>query len=239
LIGALRGISKWQVPPHLAALFTYLLLLIGWDYVEWTRFLFPFYPVIVVLVVSEARCWYALLRFSGADWLSRSLLALFLLFALVLATSTGWNYVVIARQSFAQVARHRESVLPEQQAAFNWIRSHTQPNDILITTEYGTTYLYAGRQSINFTVSLPFGVYDRSVLQHDLDHMQDVALALHARYWVIADYDSQTQLRAFEQPLGERLSRWEASLSRVYAAPGGSIRIYDLSRLPTLVSRSH
>jgi hypothetical protein len=239
LLGALRSISKWQIPPHLAALFAYLLLLIGWDYVEWTRFLFPFYPVIVVLVVSEARRWYALLRSSGADWLSRSLRALFLLFALVLAASTGWNYVVLARQSFAQVTRHREAVFPEQQAAFNWIRSHTQPNDILITTEYGMTYLYAGRQSINFTVSLPYGVYDKSVLQHDLDHMQDVALALRARYWVIADDDSQTQLRAFEKPLRERLNRWEASLSRVYAAPGGSIRIYDLSGLPTLVAGSH
>jgi len=239
LLGAVRGISKWQLPSHLAVLLAYLLLLIGWDYVDWTRFLFPFYPVIVVLVVSEARRWYALLRSSGSDWLSRSLLALFLLFALALAAASGWNYAVIARQSFAEVTRHREAALPEQRAAFDWIRSHTQPNDILITTEYGTTYLYAGRQSINFTVSLPFGVYDKSVLQQDLDHMQDVALALHARYWVIADYDSQTQLRAFELPLRERLSRWEASLYRVYTTPGGSIRIYDLSPFPTLVSESH
>ena len=228
LLGALRSVSKWQIPPHLAALFSYLLLLIGWDYVEWTRFLFPFYPVIVVLIVSEGRRWYAILRSSGADWLSRSLCGLFLFFALVLAASTGWNYVVLARQSFAEVTRLREAALPEQQAAFNWIRSHTQPNDVLITTEYGTTYLYTGLQSISFTVFLPYGVYDRFVLQHDLDHVQDVALALHARYWVIADYDSQTQLRAFEKPLRERLSLWETTLSRVYATPGGSIRIYDL-----------
>jgi len=229
LLGALRGISKWQIPPHLAALFAYLLLLIGWDYVEWARFLFPFYPVIVVLVVSEARRWYALLRSSGADWLSRSLIALFLLCALALAAATGWNYVVTARQSFAQATRHRDAALPEQQAAFDWIRSQTQPNDIFITTEYGTTYLYTGRPSINFTVPLPYGIYDKSVLQRDLDHMHDVALALHARYWVISDCDSQTQLRAFEQPLRERLSRWEAALPRVYATPGTTIRIYDLS----------
>src|SRR6202008_1063241 len=85
LLGALRGMSKWQVAPHLAALVAYLLLLVGWDYVEWTRFPFPFYPLLVVLIVSEARRWYALLHSSGADSLSRSLLALFLLFALALA----------------------------------------------------------------------------------------------------------------------------------------------------------
>jgi hypothetical protein len=234
LLGALHRAGKWHVPPELSVLAFYLSLLVGWDYVEWTRFLFPFYPLLVVLVVSEARRWYALLRGSGTDWLSRSLLTLFLLFALALAAAIGWNYAVTARQSFADVTRHRDAVLVEQQTAFDWIRSHTQPNDILITTECGTTYLYTGRQSINFTVPLPYGVYDKSVLQRDLDHIADVALALHARYWVISDYDSQTQLHAFEQPLRERLDRWEAALPRVYITPAGSIRVHDLHLLPIL-----
>ena len=229
LLGALRRVGKWHIAPELAVLALYILLLVGWDYVEWTRFLFPFYPLLVVLVASEARRWYALLRGSGTDWLSRSLLALFLLFAFALAVATGWNYVGTARQSFAEVTRHREATLPERQAAFVWIRSHTQPNDLLITTEYGSTYLFTGRQSINFTVPLPYGVYGKSVLRHDLDHIADVAVALHARYWVISDYDSQTQLRAFEQPLREHLSRLEATLPRAYTTPAGSTRIYDLS----------
>jgi hypothetical protein len=233
VLGAWRRVDKRHIPPELAVLAFYLLLLVGWDYVEWTRFLIPFYPLIVILVVVEAHRWYVLLRSSPDGWLSRSLLALFLLSAAALAAASGWNYFVTARQSFAAITQHRDAVLSEQQAAFNWIRSHTQPDDFLITTQYGSTYLYTRRQAINFTVPLPYGVYDRTVRQHDLDHIADVALALHARYWVIADADSQTQLRAFEQPLRERLSRLEAALPRVYTTPADSIRVYDLHALPT------
>src|SRR5439155_25799614 len=96
LLGTLRRVGKSRIPPELAVFACYLLLLVGWDYVEWTRFLFPFYPLLVVLVVSEARRWYTLLRGAGTDWLSRSLLALFLLCALALAAATGWNYRVTA-----------------------------------------------------------------------------------------------------------------------------------------------
>jgi 4-amino-4-deoxy-L-arabinose transferase-like glycosyltransferase len=234
LLGALRRAGRRHISPELAILAFYLVLLIGWDYVEWTRFLFPFYPLIVVLIASEGWRWFALLRGSGTDWLSRSLLALFLLFSFALAAATGWNYLVSARRPFSGITRHRAAVLLEQQAAYAWIRSHTRPEDILITTDYASTYVYTGRQSINFTVPRPYGVYDRSVLQRDLEHMQDVALALHARYWVISDYDSQTQLRAFELPLGERLSRFEAALPRAYTTPAGSIRIYELHPLRTL-----
>ena len=231
LLGALRRMGKWRIAPEVAILAFYLLLLVGWDYVEWTRFLFPFYPLFIVLIVSEAWRWQATLRLSGKDWLSRSLLALLLVFAFALAAATAWNYAVTTRQSFARLARHRDPALAEQQEAYAWIRSHTDPQDILISTEYGTTYLYTGRQAINFTVPLPFGVYDKARLQQDLDHMPDVALALHARYWVIADSDSQTQLRAFELPLRQRLNQWEATLPRLYATPGGSVRIYDLRSL--------
>jgi hypothetical protein len=238
LLGAVRTANARHGAPGLAVLVFYLLLLIGWDYVEWTRFLFPFYPLIVVLVVSEARRWSALLRESGTDWLSRSLLALFLLFTLALAAATGWNYVVSARQPFANVTRHRDAALTEQKQAYAWIRSHTEPNDVLITTDYATTYLSTGRHSITFTVPLPYGVYDRAVLQRDLDHMPDVALALRARYWVITSSDSQTQLRAFEQPLRERLDRWEDRLPLVYSTPRGTTRIYDLRTLPAIALRA-
>jgi hypothetical protein len=238
LLGALHRVGKWQISPELAVLAVYLVLLTGWDYVEWTRFLIPFYPFIVILAVSEAHRWYFLLRSSSGGWLSRPLLTLFLLFASALAAASGWNYLVTARRSFADFTSHRGAVLVEQQAVFAWIRSHTQPNDILITTEYGTTYLYTGRQSINFAVPLPYGVYDKSILQRDLDHLQDVALALHARYWVISDHDSQTQLRAFEPPLRERLDAWEATLPRVYTTPDATIRVYDLqpSLAPSLIN---
>ena len=238
LLGAVRTANARRGAPDLAVLVFYLLLLIGWDYVEWTRFLFPFYPLIVVLVVSEARRWSALLRESGTDWLSRSLLALFLLFTLALAAATGWNYVVSARQPFANVTRYRDAALTEQKQAYAWIRSHTEPNDVLITTDYATTYLSTGRHSITFTVPLPYGVYDRAVLQRDLDHMPDVALALRARYWVITSSDSQTQLRAFEQPLRERLDRWEDRLPLVYSTPRGTTRIYDLRTLPAIALRA-
>jgi hypothetical protein len=146
----------------------------------------------------------------------------------VLAAVTAWNYAIAARRSFGEMGRQREASVPEKQEAYDWIRSHTELNDLLITTEYGTTYLYTGRQSINFTVPMPYGVYDQRRLETDLDQMPDVALALHARYWVITAHDSQTQLRAFEQPLRERLERWEGLLPRVFRTTRGTIHIHDL-----------
>ena len=239
LLAAIRHFvaGKGKRATVISVFFAYILLLLGWDYVEWERFLLPFVPVITALIASEAfRCW-AHFPDSRAGALAKALFAVLTLGFVGLAGTVAWNYAVENRKSHAEARFRRESALPEKLWAYNWLRLNTSPQDVSIATEGGLAFLYSGRKFINFTVLMPLDLYDRRRLEHDLDHMPDVALALDARYWVITSTDSQTQLRAFEGQLRERLAHWESLLPRVYITPGGTIRIYDLQCLRRRLAR--
>jgi hypothetical protein len=228
LLAALRHFAARQRSTVITVFFAYLLLLLGWDYVEWERFLLPFLPEITALIVYEAYSCWSYFRGYRSGGLAKALYAVVTLGLIGLGGMAGWNYAVEDRYSHAEARFQRESAMPEKLGAYAWLRANTSPQDVSIASEDGLAFLYSGRQYINFAVLMPFDLYDRPRLERDLDHMPDVALAVHARYWVITSSDSQTQLHAFEVALRERLAYWETVLPRVYISPGGTIRIYDL-----------
>lgn len=228
IVGATRQFAGWKPGITLAMFAAYVALLLGWDYVEWGRFLLPFLPFVAAVIGGEAYSSWARFRDSARDGLGRALLAVLTLGFLLLGGAAAWNYAVVDRRSLPEARFQREIALPEKLDAYAWLRANSSPEDISIAAEDGLAFLYTGRRFVNFTVLMPFDAYDARRLNHDLEHMPDVAVALGARYWVITARDSQTQLRAFEQPLRKRLERWESALPRAYASPGGTIRIYRL-----------
>ena len=228
LLGLLREFKGWK-PSISASLFLcYALLLLGWDYVEWGRFLLPFLPLVAVLVVTSAWRCLVRLRQAGTDWLGRTLLWIALLAGGALAGATAWNYVALDRRSLAEARFQREVSLPEKRQAYDWLRNNAGQGDVIMATEDGLAYLYTDRIFINPTVLLPYDVYDPHHLASDLDHMTDVAVATRASFWLITSHDSQTQLRAFEEPLRMRLHHWQATLPSLFRSSGATVGIYDL-----------
>jgi hypothetical protein len=230
LISALSaGLVGLRPSVEVAVLIAYVGLLLGWDYVVWSRFLLPFLPLLLAMLCTAGTRAARKLRTAGTDWIGRALLASLLLSSLALAGACSWNYAVSKRRSLVETRLIREAALPEKLAAYNWIREHTQPDDLIITTEDGLAYLYTGRQFISFTVPMPSDIYDKKRLQSDLDHMADVGLAVHAHYWLITSADQFSQLGGMVKPLRERLDHWESALPLLYRTPGGHVRLYDLS----------
>jgi hypothetical protein len=228
LFGLLREFTGWKPSVSVSLFLCYALLLVGWDYVEWGRFLLPFLPLLVVLVATSAWRCFVQLRQAGSDWLSRALRLTALLAAGALAGAAAWNYGALDRRGLAEARFQREVSLVEKRQAYAWLRTNTRPGDVIIATEDGLAYLYTDRTFINPTVLRPYDVYDRRQLASDLDHMTDVAVATGASYWMITSHDSQTQLYAFEGPLRRRLDRWEAALPRIFRSSGATVAIYDL-----------
>jgi hypothetical protein len=228
LLGLLREFKGWTPSISVSLFLCYALLLLGWDYVEWGRFLLPFLPFVVVLVVASAWRCLVRLREAGTDWLGRTLWWIALLAGGALAGATAWNYVALDRRSLAEARFQREVSLPEKRQAYDWLRNNAGQGDVIIATEDGLGYLYTDRTFINPTVLLPYDVYDPQHLASDLDHMTDVAVATRASFWLITSHDSQTQLHAFEGPLRMRLNHWQSTLPSLFRSPGFSVGIYDL-----------
>jgi 4-amino-4-deoxy-L-arabinose transferase-like glycosyltransferase len=237
LLGLLREFKGSQPSIAVSLFLCYALLLLGWDYVEWGRFLLPFLPFLVVLVATSAWRCLVQLRQAGTDWLSRTLWRTALLAGGALAAATAWNYVALDRRSLAEARFQREVSLPEKLQAYDWLRSNARQGDVIIATEDGLAYLYTDRTFINPTVLLPYDVYDPQHLASDLDHMTDVAVATRASYWLITSHDSQTQLHAFERPLRMRLNQWQATLPNLFRSSGTSVGIYDLRCARTSLPR--
>ena len=203
-------------------------LLSAWDYVEWPRFLLPFLPLIVMMVTSGVWRQYKALRVPSTGWVQTAFLALFLAGAIGMSSAVAWNFFREQRLVMPEVRFAREITMPEKLEAYDWIRKHVEPGERLIATEDGLAYLYTGRTFINFTVLMPYDVYDQPRLTRDLDHMSDVGRAVGARYWVITTGDSFTQLQAMAEPLKKRLDQWGTSLPTRFRSSSGNVRVLAL-----------
>src|SRR5207253_4374521 len=135
---------------------------------------------------------------------------------LVLLVIAVWNYGEVGRNGAAETSAKRRAKLSEKLQAYEWIGKHIPPDGRISAAEDGLSFLYTGRQSINFTVLMPVGIYDWRRLSADLDHMADVPRAIDASYWVITNEDSETQLRGFKDPLSTRLAEVEKALPKVF-----------------------
>jgi hypothetical protein len=222
--------SQWA-PVHFAAAL-YTLSLISWDYPDWQRFLLLFLPVIVAALWVQGRNWLrqviAAAR-SAPVYLERvaaSIVALSFVAALLAAL---WNYAEPSRVKWRSTAQKREMLLPEKQEAYAWLRQNAKTDERLVAMEDGSVYLYAGLQSMVPIVPSPGGIYDRNLVKSDLDHMMDVARAIHAKYWIVSADDYANSQKFFKPLLDSRSAELQSVLAPVFKSSGSHIRIYDLA----------
>jgi hypothetical protein len=231
--GARKAFGRSECLPALFALLGYAGLLMTWDYPEWPRFLLPFFPLVLGLMWLQARNWisWMLRSLSSAQTSDRIAACGAAVCLLVLLVIAVWNYGEVGRNGAAETSAKRRAKLSEKLQAYEWIGKYIPPDGRIIAAEDGLSFLYTGRQAINFTVLMPVGIYDRRRLSTDLHHMADVPRAINASYWVITNEDSKTQLSGFNEPLATRLAEVERALPKAFQSSGGAVRIYDLACL--------
>jgi|SRR5215469_4275693 len=222
--------SHWS-PVHFAAAL-YTLSLLSWDYPDWERFLLLFLPIIAAALWTQVKKWFLQLL-SLAHRASRPyerLAAGSLAFVFVAAgIATLWNYMGPSRVKWRTTTAKRGMLLPEKEEAYAWLRQNAVPEEHVVAMEDGSVYLYAGLQSMVAIVPSPGGIYDQNLVKTDLDHMMDVARAIHAKYWIVSTDDYANSQKFFKPLLDSRTAELETVLPVAYRSSRGNVVIHDLA----------
>jgi len=214
----------WVLPFYMALIFL-------WNFPNTQRFMFLFLPLFLGGLWCEFGHFLALLRdtFRKSPKLDQKIVAVIL--ALVLAALIGgmaWNYVGGARPVIAEIAGTRSSLLQEKLEAYQWLACCTAREDLVISYEDATLYLYSDRQGLRSVVFPTSGQYDHKFLQEALGRMTDVAHVIGARYWMIADDDFDLEWEQAGKQGRAREREFEPGLEPAFKSSGGRIRIYKL-----------
>jgi hypothetical protein len=141
----------------------------------------------------------------------------------------AWNYAGGARPVIAEIASKRSSLLQEKREAYQWLSCCTAQNDLMISYEDASLYLYTDRQGLRPVAFPTSGQYDLTFLREALGRMTDVAHVIGARYWLIADDDFDLEWDQAQKLGREREREFEPGLELAFKSRGGRIRIYKLS----------
>jgi hypothetical protein len=222
--------SRWQ-PIHFALLLT-IAVICMWDYPEVQRFLIPFLPLLAASVWSEAKWIAARLSAAmrapraGIERVSAAAMAIVLC---AFALGIGWNVAADAdRAALRSSSEQRAKLLVEKREAYDWLRQNAPPDARVVAGEDAALYLYTGRQAMAHIALQRAGAYDHAYLEEDLDHLTDVAQAIHAQYWFASSDDSDKQWVAAKPLLAARFSEVEGVLPERFRSSGGRVRIYGL-----------
>ena len=222
--------SKWA-PVHLAAAL-YALSLMSWDYPDWERFLLLFLPLITAALWAQGKKWFLQLAFVGRSApqiIERMAAGGVAVLLLAVAATALWNYVEPSRVKWLSLTEKRGMLLPEKQQAYAWLRQNAGRDEHVVAMEDGSVYLYAGLQSMVPIVPSPGGIYDRNIVKTDLDHMMDVARAIHAKYWLVSADDYANSQKYFKPLLDCRSEELQTVLPAVFKSSSNHIVIYDLA----------
>ncbi len=215
----------WVLPFYMALIFL-------WNFPNTQRFMFLFLPLFLGGLWCEFGHFLELLRgtFRKSPKLEEKVIAAIL--ASLLAALIGgmaWNYEGGARPVIAEIASKRSSLLQEKLEAYQWLSCCTKRDDLVISYEDASLYLYTDRQGLRPVAFPTSGQYDLTFLHEALGRMTDVAHVIGARYWMIADDDFDLEWDQADK-LGRAKEREiEPGLELAFKSRGGRIRIYKLS----------
>lgn len=225
--------QEWK-PIHFIFAF-YLAITLLWNYPIMYRFLLLFLPLFLAGLWIEGKRLASLIlaKLRAAEPLAERALAVAA--AAAFATLIGlmaWNFAAGYRPQLKTIsARHRE-LTQQTLPLYAWIRQHTAPEAVIVATQDVELYLYTGRQAV---VPIAFStayIYtgDRRLLEHDLDHITDTAIALGACYWLTTPNDFEMLDFPTSEPQ-DRIAQLTSSLPQVWRSEDGRTRLYDASSL--------
>jgi len=215
-----------------AVLVCYVAVLLAWDFPAWDRFLLPFLPFFVAAIATQVATWavdvWQFLK-GTHDWLSRSLAAALLLFMTVLLICTVFNFLRTSRTGLIELSKERGELNHERMQAFDWIRAHTRPDELVVANDDVVTFLYTGRQSITPLSPLPADLYDARVLHDDLAHFWDTAHVLGASYWLTDDDEQVRGLRGLRPAFLARIRESQSALPVAFQTGGRrGVQLHEL-----------
>lgn len=211
----------------------YIAVLLFWNYPLTERFLIPFLPLLAAGIWLETKSVLRLVHaaiFSNQP-LSEKVLAVVLGFIIVaFGCAVTFDYAGAMRNLLAKKSRERGDLAMEKQAAYQWLSS-TPAESRVIAYEDASVYLYAGRSAIRPITFTTDAFYEQSRLQDLLEHMTDVAHAVHADYWVFTDDDFAAEWSDVEVRGRMQTEKIEHALPIVYRSPYGHVRVRYLGCL--------
>jgi hypothetical protein len=234
LVGLWRDARRSEFRPvHFAVPF-YALLVLVWNYPQADRFLLPFLPIFAAGIWIEAKHALGLavsalfVRGNSTPTLVEKLFATVMTVILVgFITAIALNFVGV-RGLWSNVTKNRAATLQEKLEAYSWIARSTPADTRVVAYEDASLYLYTGRQAIRPFTFTTADFFDSSRLETDLDHLDDVAAAIGARYWVTSDDDYSFEWPEAYTKIQERMRATVDKRPMVFRSIGGHVRVYLL-----------
>jgi len=226
--------EEWK-PIHFVFIF-YAMMILPWSYPLMARFLMLFLPLFLAGLWVEGKHFLQLLTLGSRSGkpISERIVAGVLFFGVAaIAATAAWNYLDSFRSQLGEISAHRAASFEEKKEAYDWIRRHAGPQDVVVAYEDAALYLHTGRLSlrpIEFSMESYYR-HDRSRAQRDLDHITDAPRHVRARYWMMADDDYGIERMLPLEMLNTRMAQLKSALPVVFRSRQGNVQIYELACL--------
>jgi hypothetical protein len=226
--------QEWK-PIHFIFVF-YSAVILSWPYQTLYRFLLLFLPLFYAGLWLEGKRLVRMLLAGLRDGCTageRVLAGVVLTGVAILAGIAAWNYRYGDRPQLSAMGEQRARLMREKGGAYQWIRQNTDPEARVVAYEDPSLYLYTGRQAVPpITLSTAYLLTgDRNVLERELAHLTDTAVAVGARYWLTSEDDLHLEHEDAQASIKERVAYLMLPLPEAYHSRDGRVRLHDISRL--------
>lgn len=250
LVGGQIGVVAWAVvttmiiaafvrqvrqrgwSPLYCVLILYAGIAVLWSYSSFYRFFLPFLPVFVAGYWSESKHLGRMVRQAlvtrkvVADMVVAIVLTVTIL---TLNTVVAWSYLDGGgRARLGSLSERRSGLLASEREAYSWISRSTPSDAKVVAYQDAQLFLYTDRQSMRPVVFTTAEVLDPDRLPGDMEHMNDVARAIDAQYWLVSDDDFGIEWSGGREAAERRLRVMEQVLPVVFRSSDGRVSIYGL-----------
>lgn len=231
LVRQARG-DEWKAIHFIFAL--YLTVIFLWNYPIMDRFMLLLLPFFFMGLWIEGRnlgsIVFAALRSPGSvgECVVAGAVATGLL---TLAGAMSWNCALGYRPALKAIGTQHSYITRQTLPVYAWIRQHAAPGTVIVAAEDKTLYLYTNHRAVAPIAFSTEYVYtgDGKVLDRDLNHFTDTAVAVGACYWLTSEHDFERLIPTSEAQ--DRVEHLMAGLPEVSRSEDGRIRLYDASSL--------
>jgi hypothetical protein len=231
LMGIVRQARRQEWKPIQLVLPFYIGVALLWLFPDVYRFFVLFLPLFAAGLWCEAKFILGMARAEFAkphNVFGKFISASAGVLVIALTCAVFVNYWGGSRTIIEEKSWQRGAILDEKREAYDWISSHTASDSRIIAYEDAIMYLYTGRQSVRPIAFSTTDYYEPGRIFATLDHITDVARAVGAEYWVVADDDFSAEWPAATFQARGRVSELEKVLPLRFRSRNGRVRVYGL-----------
>jgi hypothetical protein len=226
--GAIRQARRQGFQPIHFVFVANAAMVLLWNYALMDRLLMLFLPLFYAGLWTEVRHLAGLIAENlrpARQWAEKALAGALALSLAALAALAARHYVVGYRPGLLRPALRSSELAREKAEAYAWISRNTPPQARFVAYQDVILYLHTGRQAMRPIVFSTEAFYSRSekILQREMDHFDDVARHIGARYWLAAedDFKMETGLDLIEH----RVKLRKALLPVVFKSQNNKVQV--------------